>query len=137
MSKYCRQLKLQLAKLSEEVGSRDVGREYEITARQIRYWSTVYQIHAQDSFLSKGKPYSQHFKISVIESMQLNNWSLGYTSAYFDLSSPGILHQWLNQYTEGGFSNLAPRKKGCASMKSKQSQPKNAKQMTEQEMREE
>ncbi|MDP5133889.1 MAG: hypothetical protein NWQ54_23640 [Paraglaciecola sp.] len=70
--------------------------------------------------------------------MRTNDWSLGYTSAYFDLSSPGVLiQQWQNLYSRECISRLTPQKKGKTRMHNNASEPKPLEQMTEKELREE
>ncbi|BFT31461.1 hypothetical protein D210916BOD24_26370 [Alteromonas sp. D210916BOD_24] len=69
--------------------------------------------------------------------MAANNWSLGYTSAFFDLSSPGILFQWQKLYARDGISGLKPKKKGKPRVKNDSSTPKPSSEMTEKELREE
>lgn len=137
MSKHKKEFKLQLAKLSQENSSTSLSYLFNVPARQIRYWSSVYQIHGFNSFLHKELPYTQTFKINALETMRANGWTLGYTSAYFDLSSPGILFQWQKSYDDGGSISLIPRKKGRALMKQPMPQPKPSEQMTEQELRDE
>lgn len=136
MSKHHREFKLQLAQLASEASSHALELEFNVTSRQIRYWSAVYQIHGLNSFLHCAMPYSQEFKFNVLETMLMNNWSLSYTSAFFDLSSPGILFQWQKLYAEGGLENLTPRKQGKSPMKQRP-QSKPSEQMTENELREE
>lgn len=137
MSKYQRALKLELAQRALNERSTELGRQFSVSSRQIRYWSSVYQLHGAASFLHKEYPYTPDFKLQVITSMRENNWSLGYTSAYFDLSTPGILFQWLKLYSCEGLSRLTPKKKGRPCMTHHSSEPKPSSQMTEQELREE
>lgn len=137
MSKYNRAFKLKLAKLAQYESSRELSRKFKVSSRQIRYWSLVFQIHGTESFLHKGLPYSSHFKLNALKSMQENHWSLGYCSAYFDLSSPGILFQWRFLYSREGTFRLTPRKKGRPSMNNTSTNPTPSEQMTEKELREE
>ncbi len=69
--------------------------------------------------------------------MHENDWSIGYTSAYFDLSSPSLLSNWQKLYSLGSISNLRPKPKGRRLMKRDPSKPKPSEQMTEKELREE
>lgn len=137
MSKHQRALKLELAQRALNESSTELGRQFSVSSRQIRYWSSVYQLHGAGSFLHKEYPYTPDFKLQVITSMRENNWSLGYTSAYFDLSTPGILFQWLKLYSCEGLSRLTPKKKGRPCMTHHSFEPKPSSQMTEQELREE
>jgi transposase len=137
MSKHSRELKLQLAQAVQDTASYKVGNIFNICSRQIRYWSFVYRIHGNASFKHSDKPYSKTFKLQAIQTMQSNNWSMGYTSAYFDLSSPGILYQWIKRYSEGGSDTLTPQRKGRPAMTLKPRPQKPFEQMSEKEMREE
>ena len=126
-----------MAKLAEEYSSRALSLKFSVSSRQIRYWSFVYRLHGEHSFLHIQRPYSQAFKLNVINTMRTQGWSLTYTSAYFDLSSPGILSVWQKLYDNGGINYLTPRKQGRPRMKQRPSQPKPSEHMTEKELREE
>ncbi|BFT29991.1 hypothetical protein D210916BOD24_31500 [Alteromonas sp. D210916BOD_24] len=137
MSKHHRTLKLKVAEFALSESSLAAGDRFNVTERQVRYWTAVYRIHGAESFRSAHKPYSQAFKIEVLKIMAANNWSLGYTSAFFDLSSPGILFQWQKLYARDGISGLKPKKKGKPHVKNDSSTPKPSSEMTEKELREE
>ncbi|MDX3775773.1 hypothetical protein QE250_16800 [Chromatiaceae bacterium AAb-1] len=137
MSRHQRAFKLQLAILAEQESSDTLARKYDVSSRQIRYWSMVYRIHGGNSFLHSDYPYTATFKMNVLSAMRNNDWSLGYTSAYFDLSTPGILFQWQKLYSLGGISRLHSQRKGKRCMKHLSSEPKPSEQMTEKELREE
>jgi transposase len=89
------------------------------------------------SFLHSEHPYDFNFKVKVLNTMRQQHWSLGYTSAYFDLSTPGILFQWQKLYSLEGISRLYPQKRGKPRMNHNPSEPKPSEQMTEKELREE
>ncbi|KKO47517.1 transposase [Arsukibacterium sp. MJ3] len=137
MSKHHRTFKLELAKRALEQSSTQLSREFKVSARQIRYWASVYRVHGLDSFLHTGYPYSFEFKLKVLTTMRKQGWSLNDASAYFDLSTSGILFQWQKLYAHEGISRLHPKKKGRPRMKHKPSEPKPSEQMTEKELREE
>ena len=137
MSKHHRAFKLELAKRALEQSSIQLSREFKVSARQIRYWASVYRFRGLDSFLYTDYPYSLDFKVTVLATMRNNNWSLGYMSAYFDLSTPGILFQWQKLYAHEGISRLDPKKNRRPRMKDKPPEPKPSEQMTEKELREE
>ena len=137
MSKHHRAFKLRIAELALSESSSAVSNKFNITSRQVRYWTAIYRIHGAESFRSVHKPYSQAFKAEVLKTMAANSWSLGYTSAFFDLSSPGILFQWQKLYARDGISRLKPQKKGRPVMLNTSSSSKPVEQMTEEELREE
>lgn len=137
MSKHHRAFKLKIAELALSESSSAVSNRFNVTDRQVRYWTAIYRIHGAESFRSVHKPYSQAFKAEVLKTMIENGWSLGYTSAFFDLSSPGILFQWQKLYARDGISRLKPQKKGKPVMTNNSSSSKPVEQMTEEELREE
>ncbi|MBN4057249.1 hypothetical protein JYT73_00175 [Pseudoalteromonas haloplanktis] len=67
--------------------------------------------------------------------MTANSWSLGYTSAFFDLSSPGILFQWQKLYARDGIPSQTTEKSRSV-MTNNSSSSKPVEQMTEEELRE-
>jgi len=137
MSKHHRTFKLKLAQLAQDNASRAIGKQFQVSSSQIQHWSQVYRIHGLKSFLHSGSPYSAEFKLQVLKTMEVNGWSISYTSAFYDLSTPGILFQWQKLYAHEGISRLKPRKKGRPSMSDNASTPKPPEQMTEEELREE
>lgn len=137
MSKHHRAFKLKLARLAQEESSGVLGSKFEVRSNLVRYWSQVYRINGADSFTHKQRPYSFEFKIHVLKTMSVNNWSLSYASAYFDLSSPGILFQWQKHYAHEGITRLKPQKKGRPRVTNHSSTPKPSADMSEKELREE
>lgn len=135
MSKYHRAFKLEIAKRAQLESSNELSLRFKVSSRQIRYWSSVYRLNGLSSFMHSDYPYTRDFKVKVLTAMLTNDWSLGYTSAYFDLSSPGILFQWQKLYSREGVFRLTPQKKGKARMYASESKP--SEQMTEKELREE
>jgi transposase len=69
--------------------------------------------------------------------MDEQNWSLGYTSAFFDLSSAAILLQWKKVYDLGELTKTIPKKTYRPTMSTNFPSSKSADQMTEKEIREE
>ena len=137
MSKHHRAFKLNLARLAQEESSGVLGPKFGVRPNLIRYWSQVYRINGFDSFVHKQRPYSFEFKFHVLNTMAANNWSLTYTSAYFDLSSPGILFQWQKLYARDGITRLKPKNKGRPRVTNHSSTPKPSAEMSEKELREE
>ena len=137
MSKHHRAFKLKLAQLAQENTSRALGKQYQVNASLIRHWAQVYRLNGHKSFLHTQYPYSTEFKLHVLTVMEANRWSLGFTSAFFDLSTPGVLLQWQKLYAYHGISGLTPKKKGKPLVTKKPSTSKPVEQMTEEELREE
>lgn len=137
MSKHHRAFKLKLARLAQEESSGALGRKFKVRPNLIRYWSQVYRINGFDSFIHKQLPYTFEFKLHVLNAMSANHWSLTYTSAYFDLSSPGILFQWQKLYARDGITRLKPKNKGRPRVTNHSSTPKPSADMSEKELREE
>ena len=137
MSKHHRVFKLKLARLFQEESSRALALKYKVNSSLICYWAQVYSLNGINSFIHKQYPYSCEFKLHVLKTMATNHWSLSYTSAYFDLSSPGILFQWQKLYARDGITRLKPQKKGRPRVTNHSSTPKPSEQMTEKELRDE
>lgn len=137
MSRYERSFKLELAKRAQEESRIELSRTFKVSLGQIKYWSSVYQLHGLKSFLHSEYPYSFTFKMKVLAAMRNNNWSLAYTSAFFDLSTPGVLFQWQRLYSLEGVLRLRPRRKRRPRMKKIPCKTKPSEKMTEAELREE
>lgn len=71
--------------------------------------------------------------------MWTEQWSLGYTSSYCNLVSPGILHVWQRRYRSSGIRGLEAGKRGKTLMTQKVSPSHSSKisEMTPEEMRKE
>ena len=69
----------------------------------------------------------------MIQRMKREGWSLTYTSAFFDLSSPGMLSEWVSAYNSGKLTHLKPLRVNMP----KSVKTKSSKEMTEKELREE
>lgn len=119
MSKYIRELKLCIAqRCLDGEPSRTLAKEFSISSRQIRYWTTVYRIHGSSAFKPLNYTYTADFKLSVLKLMWKNNWSISHTSAVFNFSSNGTISVWLKHYNQSGIQGLHSRPKGRSSMKS-------------------
>lgn len=138
-SKYSPSFRRQLGQLYlEEMPSNQIGSQFNVCPRQIRYWGQVFKIHGEQAFESAFANASLAHKLTILKAMWTNGWSLGHTSAIFNLSSPGILSKWLNEYKTSGEEGLKPKRRGRP-MK-KQQRPANTKpseEMTDKELREE
>ncbi len=137
MSKYSRSFKITIAKQCiDGISSRELGKLFHVSSRQIRYWRQVYLINHDRSFLPPCHPYSAEDKLKIFTRMANEHWSLTHTSAFYNLSSPGNLTVWLRNYELHGIDGLRPNKRGKSLMK--QTQPpastKPASEMTAQEL---
>lgn len=116
MSKYTRKTKLAIAqRYLQGESSHALSHQTKIPSRQIRYWGQVYRLHGDQSFLKKEVPYTSAQKYHILLKMVTERWSLGYTSAYYNLASPGILSTWRKLFLTHGLSGLN-RKQGRPSM---------------------
>lgn len=141
MSKYSRALKITLAQqcLNGVSSPKTLGKQLSIPHSQIRYWSKVYSFNGDESFLPPKSPHTAKGKADILKRMWTENWSLHYTSAFYNLPSPGTLWVWLREFDESGLQGLQPKQRGRTYMK-KQSQESNDKsidEMTVEELREE
>lgn len=130
---------MKLAKLClEEMSSCEVAKRFNVSARQIRYWAQVFELHGAKSFVNPATNPSASSKLLILRKMWTNKWSIGHTSAQFNLSSPGILSKWQADYNANGLAGLKPLRKGRA-MKTRPIDInfKPAEQMSEKELREE
>jgi transposase len=88
MSKYSRKLKIVIAKrYLDDESSHQLGLEYSISSRQIRYWGAIYSFNHEYSFSPPISTYSAQDKLKVMTRMQTEDWSLGHTKAFFNLLS--------------------------------------------------
>lgn len=133
MSKYSREFKLEIAMQANTKSSRQLSKQFNVSSRQIRYWCLVFRIHGEDAFLHKHKPYTKEVRLEVIRRMKREGWSLTYTSAFFDLSSPGMLSEWFSAYNSRKLTHSKPTRVNM----SKSAKAKSSKEMTEKELREE
>ena len=138
-SKYRPSFKRKLARLYlEEMSSREVGKKFNITHQQIRYWGRVFSIHGEKAFEGCLSNPSATDKLAILQAMWTNDWSLMDTSAKFNLSSPGILFKWQSDYNAMGLSGLKSKAQSRA-MKKKPvvANTKPSEDMSEKELRDE
>ena len=93
MSKYSRAFKITLAQqcLDGVSSPRALGKQLSIPHSQIRYWSKVYSFNGEESFLPPKTSRTAKDKADILKRMWSENWSLNYTSAFYNLPSPGTL----------------------------------------------
>jgi transposase len=136
-SKYSRLFKMKLAQLYlEGKSSNELSKCYRVSKNQIGYWGDIFKLHGADSFIHIQPNPCGSYKLLVLKKMWTNNWSLGHTSAYFNLSSPGILSKWFADYRTQGLAGLEPRRKGRPmANQPKDNGAKQPEQMSEKELR--
>ena len=124
--------------LSNGETSYSLAKKFDVTSKQVRYWNLIYSIHGANGFLAPLTNLSASLKLSILQAMYKNDWSLNYTSAKFKLSSPGTLWRWQQDYDAFGLSGLHPKRKGRkVKQKPTVNSTKPAQEMTEKELREE
>ena len=122
-SKYTRSFKMKLAHLYlNNATASFLSKKYNVPPRQISYWAQIVEVHGSKSFIPYYPSPSESDKLSMLTKMREKEWSLGYTSAFFNLSSPGLLSKWQKDYAQHGIKGLIPRKKGCPMKKKKKKQ---------------
>jgi transposase len=138
MSKYTRSTKLEVAKryLQGETAP-DLSKLTHIPSRQIRYWAQVYRLNSEQAFLKRSKPYSAMEKCHILIKMVTERWSLGYTSAFYNLASPGILSTWHKQFLTTGLAGLAEDNRGRSMNSKKTSLAKSLEDLSLEELQEE
>lgn len=104
MAKYDERFKLEVVQqyLSQTVGTKRLAALHGINHGQIRRWIAAYQQHGILGLRRKGASYTAAFKLSVLERMWHEQWSVEQTAAAFDIRSPGHIGKWESQYHEGG-----------------------------------
>jgi len=103
----------------------------------MRYWGAVYSFNHKRSFLPPVSAYNSHDKLKILTRMQAENWSLGHTSAFFNLPSSGTLYVWLRNYESFGMEGLEPKRRGSQMKNTPNIKPEAASDMTEVELRDE
>lgn len=139
MSKYNHEFKCLVAKQClSGVSSEVLAKQHSISSRQIRYWTQVFAIHGNRSFLPATQAATAQSKLAALRLMWTNSWSVTHTSAVLNLSSPSIFATWLKRYNERGVKGLEPQPKGRPPMKQQpQTTTKPESEMTLEELREE
>jgi transposase-like protein len=92
----------------------------------IRNWVMQYKEHGMEILTEKSyTSYSAQFKLDVLNYMNNNGTSPNKTAAVFNISSPGLVRKWRNQFEIGGIDALKLKKKGLSNMdkKSKENEP--------------
>jgi transposase len=99
----------------------------------------VYRLNGEESFLPSKSPRTAKDKADILKKMWSEGWSLIYTSAFYNLPSPGTLWVWLREFDQSGLQGLQPKPRGRTSMKNlnKESHSKSIDEMTLEELRNE
>ena len=122
-SKYTRSFKMKLARLYlKDATAPFLSKKYNVSSGQISYWAQVFEIYGHKSFIPYYPSPSESDKLAILTKMREQEWSLRYTSAFFNLSSPGLLSKWQKDYARHGTNGLIPQKKGCPMKKKKKKQ---------------
>ncbi|WP_420554648.1 helix-turn-helix domain-containing protein [Neptuniibacter marinus] len=140
MAKYSRAFKIAAVKqYLNGTSSLSLGAELNVPASLIRYWTQVYRFHGETAFQPPISPYCAQDKLRMLNKMWAEQWSLGYTSAYYNLVSPGTLYVWQRRYRSSGIKGLEPSKRGKTFMTQQSSPPQSSKisEMTPEEMQKE
>lgn len=139
MSKHSRQFKLAVVLTSHRIGTCATASKFSLPLSVVKYWRGVYKHHGDNSFRHREQSYSAEFKLMALRMMEQNKWSLHYTSAYFDLSSPGVFFLWQKRYRAGGYHALISQRKGRTPMKKapQLQSRKSLNRMSEEELRQE
>lgn len=118
MSKHSRAFKIWAAeRYLKEGGSRRIAKALGLSSRMLRYWGAVYTLHGENAFAPPSPSFSAQDKLNILNNMWTQGWSLGHTSAYYNLSSPGMLFEWRRRYEEDGVERLLSLKRGRPLMK--------------------
>ena len=114
MTKYDEGFKLEVVQqyLAEGLGTRRLAHRHGLSDGQIRRWIAAYQEHGLAGLRSRGANYDAQFKLSVLQRMWAEQWSLGQTAAAFDIRCPAHIGKWERQYHVGGIDALTPRPRG-------------------------
>ena len=122
----------------EEMSSIQIVKQYNVSPRQIRYWGQVFKIHGERAFEGGLTNPCSAYKLKILRAMWTNKWSLGHTSARFNLSSPGILSKWLSNYKTAGEDGLRAKRRGKPVKKQpRTANTKPSEEMTDKELRDE
>jgi len=112
MSKYTEQFKHQVVQdyLSGGGGYQALSQRHGIANRSsIERWVVAYRLHG-DAGLSakKRRRYEADFKLSVLQHMWENRFSITQTAAQFDIRRHSMVGDWERAYREGGVEALTP-----------------------------
>ncbi|WP_226527305.1 helix-turn-helix domain-containing protein [Metabacillus niabensis] len=73
-----------------------------------------YKEHGMEVLSEKSyTSYSAQFKLDVLNYMNNNGTSPNKTAAISNISSPGLVRKWRNQFETGGIDALKSKKKGA------------------------
>ncbi|KGI85365.1 hypothetical protein JY98_03605 [Exiguobacterium mexicanum] len=131
MTKFTKALKIQVAEryLTGKDGYRTLGNTFGVSRYKVREWVLLYERWGETIFNPSYTPYSQAFKLRVLNDMADNGLSLMDAALKYRLSSLGLISTWRSIYEREGPEGLVAKPKGRAPMpRRKKQEPK---EMTE------
>jgi len=114
MTKYDEGFKLKVVQqhLREGIGAKRLAHRHGVSAGQIRRWIAAFGEHGRSGLRRGGGSYDAQFKLSVLQRMWAEQWSLGQTAVAFDIRCAAHIGKWERQYHGGGIEALTPRPRG-------------------------
>jgi transposase len=112
MSKYTEQFKHKVVQeyLSGGGGYKALSQRHSIANRSsIERWVMAYRLHGEAGLSKKKRRrYDADFKLSVLQHMWENRFSITQTAAQFDIRRHSTVGDWERAYREGGVEALTP-----------------------------
>ncbi len=95
--------------LSNHEGYQNTARRHGIANRSLlERWVAAYRIHGDAGLSPKRSRYDANFKLSVLQHMWENQFSVTETAAKFDIRRHSTVGEWERTYREGGVHALQP-----------------------------
>lgn len=110
---------------------------YGVNHSHVRAWLHRYQRHGKSCFDTQYTQRSAREKLSILQHMWTNFWSIRHTCAYFNIPSHSTLQTWVKKYRLYGLAGLKDKPRGQAKMTktSKYVSKKAVKDMSQEELR--
>lgn len=105
-------LSYQRGKESVKFIAKSLGVNHEV----VRMWIKQFEYHGMKAFEKSYTTYTQQYKLNVLHYMNENGTSPNETAVIFNISSPGLIRKWQNQFITEGIDALKSKKKGRPSM---------------------
>jgi Transposase and inactivated derivatives len=90
--------------------------------KQVRTWVALYEHHGEKGLRICRRPYSEEFKLSVLDYMQKNSLSLFKTAVIFGIPDDGTVSNWNRKYNQLGATGLICGNKRAMGSKSKKTE---------------